>query len=257
MPQLQTLLHSALIAAKDFSNLKLLKLVTHHSLFLFILLQFSVVHAQKMKSGTATYAVTVIENKDSKLEKMMLEMNANAHAIVTEFSFTLEFEGQRSLFYFDEKLYSDPEAAKIGLLKLRYTGEILQTNDSIFKSYKFADKKNLVGSEKNRNWIITTETKKIGNFLCYKATLIDVVENSKGRFEHPVIAWFCPEIPYNFGPLKFGGLPGLIVELQTKDAIFGLTELRTDVKNKKLKAFDSTKTKISEEELNEIIKLSN
>jgi len=232
------------------------RLHARHIVLVFILLLASTSYSQKKKSGMASYSVTVIEHKDSELDKMMLEINPNAHTIISEFSFTLEFEAQKSLFYFDEKLYSDPEAAKIGLLKLKYTGEILQTNDSIFKSFQFADKKHLVGSEKNKNWIITTETKKIDDFLCYKATLIDVVENSKGRFEHPVTAWFCPEIPYTFGPLKFGGLPDLIVELQTKDAIFGLAQLRTDVKNEKLKTFDLSKSKISEKELNEIIKLS-
>lgn len=49
------------------------------------------------------------------------------------------------------------------------------------------------------------ETKKIDNFVCNKATL-----TFRGR---NYIAWYCPKIPLSFGPWKFKGLPGLILEI--------------------------------------------
>lgn len=53
-------------------------------------------------------------------------------------------------------------------------------------------------------WKIETETKKIGNYLCQKATAF-----SRGRL---YTVWFCNDIPYAFGPWKLTGLPGLIME---------------------------------------------
>jgi len=56
------------------------------------------------------------------------------------------------------------------------------------------------------SWKITNETKNIGNFLAYKATC----QNFRGR---NYTAWFTYEVPVSFGPWKFNGLPGLILEV--------------------------------------------
>lgn len=54
------------------------------------------------------------------------------------------------------------------------------------------------------NWKIEKEIKKIGSFMCKKATT-----NFRGR---NYTAWFTYEIALPFGPWKLNGLPGLILE---------------------------------------------
>jgi GLPGLI family protein len=54
------------------------------------------------------------------------------------------------------------------------------------------------------NWKIEKETKKIGSFICKKATVF-----FRGR---NYIAWFTTEIALPFGPWKLNGLPGIILE---------------------------------------------
>lgn len=62
------------------------------------------------------------------------------------------------------------------------------------------------------NWEITTETKVIAGYSCYGAKT-----SFRGR---DYIAYFTPEIPLSSGPYKFGGLPGLILEIKTSDEKF-------------------------------------
>lgn len=62
-----------------------------------------------------------------------------------------------------------------------------------------------------QNWQLSNETKQIGDFLCYKATL---VQEFNGK--HIVtVAWYTPEISRSLGPRDYiGQLPGLILELE-------------------------------------------
>jgi GLPGLI family protein len=59
------------------------------------------------------------------------------------------------------------------------------------------------------NWQLTREGKKVQDISCFKAT-----GHFRGR---DYIAWYAPDIPVNRGPWKFGGLPGLIVEISDVD----------------------------------------
>ncbi len=72
------------------------------------------------------------------------------------------------------------------------------------------------------NWTIHNNRKVIANYTCQKATVY-----FRGRKYE---AWFTTEIPISLGPYKFGGLPGLILEIQDsnqhyKFSIIGLKKL--------------------------------
>lgn len=64
------------------------------------------------------------------------------------------------------------------------------------------------------NWKITRETKKIDEYICFKA-----LARFRGR---NYTAWFTPQVPVLFGPYKFHGLKGLILEIadETKEVMF-------------------------------------
>ncbi len=63
-------------------------------------------------------------------------------------------------------------------------------------------------------WILTTESKEIGNYVCFKATKKFEVDIGGLPYTSNVEAWYAPEIPIKFGPKQYVGLPRLIVELQ-------------------------------------------
>jgi GLPGLI family protein len=57
-----------------------------------------------------------------------------------------------------------------------------------------------------KTWKVTQESKKIGEYLCFKA--IDI-ESTNTKMK-PIV-WFTPQIPVSFGTLEYNGLPGLVI----------------------------------------------
>ncbi|KFF09094.1 GLPGLI family protein [Chryseobacterium luteum] len=60
--------------------------------------------------------------------------------------------------------------------------------------------------DRTLNWKMSSETTKIGDYKVQKATT-----DFAGR---KWTAWFTTDLPYQDGPYKFGGLPGLIVKAE-------------------------------------------
>ncbi|MFS4470502.1 GLPGLI family protein [Chryseobacterium sp. T20] len=88
------------------------------------------------------------------------------------------------------------------------SGQVVKRKINSFDNENFINIKNGYYSFKTTdkiNWIISNETKKVENYTLQKATT-----RFGGR---NWTAWFCKDIPFNEGPFKLRGLPGLIFEL--------------------------------------------
>lgn len=81
----------------------------------------------------------------------------------------------------------------------------IKENDMICEEQGIGDKYWYRDSLHNQQWTLGSETKMIGSYECKKATC--------SYWGREYTAWFATEIPISNGPWKFGGLPGLILEV--------------------------------------------
>ena len=76
-----------------------------------------------------------------------------------------------------------------------------------------------IASLSNTKWTLAKDTTKIGSLTCYKATTILKLQGRRGEILRPVTAWYTKEINISAGPDGFGGLPGLIIQLEINNVI--------------------------------------
>lgn len=182
-----------------------------------------------------TYGLTIKEDKSRMEDKIEYIRKAHIRAINGAKNLSFSLLCNDSTSYFEKKDILDIDSKET-----QSAIRASSTKDPYFMNanYVFTIKKEtpigsnyIVKDTLIKNWTITNESKKIANYTCYKATTNYKIENSVGIFYHPVIAWFCPEIPLQYGPRGFGGLPGLILELQYRETVFGAEKIeKTDEK---------------------------
>lgn len=90
-------------------------------------------------------------------------------------------------------------AFHIQLFKQYQKEKLMCIEHTLDGTFKYEEKLNLF------NWKLTGDTATISGYNAQKALC-----NFGGR---EWIAWFSPELPFNDGPYKFNGLPGLIVKI--------------------------------------------
>ena len=71
----------------------------------------------------------------------------------------------------------------------------------------------------DQKWVLIDEVKKINQLTCKKA----ISKDSKGR---TITAWYTENLAFNNGPAKYGGLPGLIVYLESYSWIYEMQGLK-------------------------------
>src|SRR5699024_8333157 len=102
------------------------------------------------------------------------------------------------------------------------------------------------------NWEISNETKEIQGYSCKKATTTsDFLNHFKKQTS--VTAWFCPDLPFQYGPRGIAGLPGLILELEYNHYTF--TTDKINIGKKKNKIARPTKGEVlSQDEYFEVLR---
>ncbi|WP_179375298.1 GLPGLI family protein [Winogradskyella wichelsiae] len=190
------------------------------TLIFFFFLTHILVFAQK--SCRVTYDVEITEDffkeEDGTIavgydKKINEALKTNA----PNFNFSLKINNDASYFEAVKTMSNDNDSfghkMTTAILQAKNKYYVNTSKDQKLTEVEAYGKKYIILDSIN-DWEITKEQKKIGNYNCYKAITKKVSLNSDGTFITDIVAWFTTELPYSFGPIGYGGLPGLILELK-------------------------------------------
>ena len=207
----------------------------------------------QINSAKVKYNLIIGQDEKISQDERMGALFEKAQNGSKKISFSLVFNKKASLFSMNEMIEDeDTSLAKIfsGANSTFYTE--VGTEKKI-KQTEGAFGKFIINYTHRTDWNLENESKLINSYLCYKATSELIVTNSKGTFKFPVTAWYCPSIPFSYGPNGYDGLPGLILELQERFTVYGVEKI--DLSTNEIVIEKPTKGKIvTQEEFNEIVK---
>lgn len=212
-------------------NMKIVKL----TLYLFLVYPTSIIFAQSNFSGVIQFESKInqkkideyLTKKRAKIKnKQVLESLDKVFSYSKPIKSKLKFFKGEGLFMVEDKLSEDIQDLGQRVSKVSAGGSKEYYYNDTEKKYLIKDCESLgdcfIYDNNALDWKLTQDTKKIKNFIVYKAT------RSQGK----VIAWYTPEIPVGFGPKGEYGLPGLILELEVGKVIFNATKIILNPKDK-------------------------
>ena len=228
-------------------------------LILFTLLFATNIKAQDFQGQAYYFSKTTMDmsrwdrgGKMSEAQKKQMEARMKPWL---EKTYILTFNKEESIFKEDEKLEGGPGGRAPSMWGSSFSAGLQYKNikEKIFlQDQEFFGKQFLITEQMTPYaWKMGSETKKIGQYVCYKATTtrpsselnftstnrrdrekkkdstsvvsdvnvaVAVVKKEKEEIEEKqemveVIAWYSPMIPVSQGPTEYWGLPGLILEL--------------------------------------------
>ena len=253
--------------------------------------------AQKDFQGKAYYFSKTTLDMDNfggrQLNDQQKKQIADRMKGMFEKTFILTFNKEESIYKEEEKL----DAPSAGGGRGGRFGGISMGGGDQYKNVKenkliveneFFGKQFLVDDELQKlEWVMTAETKQIGNYLAMKATavkklddtdIISAIGRGRGRDrdnnekakdstktdsqtkeieipkEQTITAWYTPQIPINQGPGEYWGLPGLILEVSAGNTVILCSKIVMNPGEKEEIKAPSKGKKVTQAEYSEIVK---
>lgn len=178
-------------------------------LFIIPILLFGFIASAQQTANRFFYELSFKPKKDSaKIDKVMTTLDiVKDKSIYQDFTFPAQDSIIKVAVEEMEKTKTWKDISK--MIKMpKFSYKITKAYPSMLETYSDRISRNLFGYEENIkfDWKITTDKEKIGEYNTQKATT-----EFGGR---KWTAWFATEIPFQDGPYKFYGLPGLIVKVE-------------------------------------------
>ena len=242
-----------------------------------------VVFSQRKFEGKATY-MSKTSMDMSRFDKMPEQRKKQMMARFKNFfekTYTLSFNKSESAFKENVKLDA-PGTSGPSWGRSNGQGSIyknLKDKKMIEDTEQFSKRFRIVEDMEIPQWEMTGETRQIGQYTCYKATMVKVdntidwgsifsrrgrnnqqKDSTKVKEEKPAIktqivtAWYTPQIPVSAGPSDYWGLPGLILEINAGRTTMLCTEIVINPENSIEIKEPSKGKEVSRDEFNTMMK---
>ncbi|TZF94222.1 GLPGLI family protein [Chryseobacterium panacisoli] len=145
------------------------------------------------------FVYDVVSKKDST-SKNLIKENFNLDISKDEMKY------YNRIYYINDSIFATKN--QYGYKGYKLTSFLIKKNNSNeYQNYEYIGDVNFykINEKADQNWKISDSTKTFGGYKVQQATT-----QFGGR---SWVAWFSKDIPIPYGPYKFNGLPGLIVEL--------------------------------------------
>jgi len=166
------------------------------------------------------------------MQKQMMEMMKKQF----QKTYTLTFDKSTSLYKQEAELDKPQVGGGIQMSFGNSGSDVFYKN---IQNKTYVDQKETMGKKfliidtiSPIEWKLESDTKHIGEYMCFKATYTKQVPKVNLNFnsnsnidndnaeekepemtERTITAWYTPQIPVSNGPAKYQGLPGLILEI--------------------------------------------
>lgn len=213
-----------------------------------------------------------------------------------EKTYILTFNRTESIYKEEEKLEAPGAGGnRWGGMMSSFTGGPQYKNvknSQLLQEQEFFGKQFLIkDSLPPLDWEMGTETKQIGQYMCFKATAVKKVDEmdfsnmrrrnndnddkkegtkskdstKKETYDNPmdeievpkeitITAWYTPQIPVNQGPGEYWGLPGLILEVNANRTTILCSKIILNPGEKEDIKMPSKGKEVTKQEYNEIMK---
>ncbi|NJM79158.1 MAG: GLPGLI family protein [Flavobacterium sp.] len=203
------------------------KIILSYTIILVTLFSFS-----QNINHEATYRIYIQEEINKKYSSEMVQEQETVKNATKKVILKLVFNESKAMYFVDHGL-NDPINDFNYSMALTYSlGETPYYTDknrgiSFYNNLEdeFYKQGEFLVTDSIPKWKLTNETKKINNYTCYKATYEKEYPYYADKVLKTITAWYCPEFPYSYGPKGFGGLPGLIFEVQDDKTVIGIESI--------------------------------
>lgn len=217
----------------------------------FALLLMTSMNAQTF-TGKATYKTSrksdlqIDANQEGMTDKIQEEVQKRLQKM-SQKTFILEFDKTKSVYKQDESLAAPNLSSDFTQVQVIEIGGGSGKGSIYYKDLQGKTYRNqteiqgkvfLIKDDLPKyDWKMSTETKNIGMYTCYKATYSKEVEQKQvtfinGEMKEEVVketivttAWYTLQVPVSNGPDNYQGLPGLILEINDGKNLIVCTEI--------------------------------
>ena len=195
-----------------------------------ILLLFCICGFAQIKQGTITYGKLTAKEftGDKEMIAWFMEQSLKADKI----DYTLNFNDNEAYFFANPKLQSETDSSID--MATWFGGKLKYYQNETSKEYReYIDTRRtgvvIVNNPQQQVWTLLNESKIIDGYNVLKATSPYLYDCDKKSESVIITAWYAPEIPVPYGPIGYGNLPGLILELQHHKSTFFVKNIKLNL----------------------------